>query len=167
MLSYKEERFVRASAEAVYDAMTDFESYEKWNPWIYRAEGNADVGSWVKVWATMGDPANGKGSKQSYEHLVLAADRPNYFRWCDVGWFTKLAYGERIRHIEQIKEGECCYKVELRVTGLGSYFAGWFFGKAMKNGLKAEADELTKYVEGLPKRVKTDKIPGVFTNGNS
>lgn len=164
MLSFKEERYIRAPAETVYDSITDFANYPKWNPWIREAEGEALVGAWVKVNAIMGNPAKGKGSPQKFEHLIMAAERPNYFRWCDVGWFTKLASGERIRKIEKVNDDECCYKVELVVKGPGAYMAKWFYGKAMKNGLKAEADSLKEYAEQLPKRVKTDKIPGVFAD---
>ena len=40
---------IRASAEDVWEILTDFQSFSSWNPFLYSGEGSASVGSKPKV----------------------------------------------------------------------------------------------------------------------
>jgi hypothetical protein len=84
-----------------------------------------------------------------FQHRLIAAQRPHLFHWCDVGWFTLFAYGERKRTIVALDKSHCEYTVELEVTGIGSAIANLFFGKFMREGLSAEASALKDRAEGL------------------
>ncbi|HEY9036046.1 MAG TPA: SRPBCC domain-containing protein [Pseudomonadales bacterium] len=143
---YAEERTVAASAETVWDIIADLPRYAEWNPWIYHAEGDIRKNSAVTVSAQFGKQGG------TYQHRMIAAERPSLFHWCDVGWFTVFADGERIRNITPIDETHCLYRVELRVTGMAAALADRFYGDFMRGGLKAESNALKQRAEQLASR---------------
>lgn len=138
---YSEERHIAASAETVWQLIADFAHYTDWNPWIVHAEGDTAPGSAVTVTARFG------GHSGQYRHRMIAANCPTDFHWCDVGWFTLFAKGERIRWITPIDDGHCHYRVELRISGIAAGLADRQYGDFMRGGLKAEADALKATAE--------------------
>lgn len=133
---YTEERDIAASTDTVFGVLTDFAQYPQWNPWIVRVEGQATVGS--ELLATV----KSINSQRKVRHRVLAVERPQRFAWCDVGWFTVFTRGERVRQLQPLP-GECChYRCELRLTGPLAGLVDVLFGRAMRDGLAAEADAL-------------------------
>ncbi|CAA0082613.1 Uncharacterised protein [BD1-7 clade bacterium] len=145
-LHYIEERTIDAPAETVFDVIADFPNYAEWNPWIERVEGKPEPGTDLVVDSVMGN------RRPKFRHRMLTADRPYVFHWCDLGWFTLFAKGERKRTIEPVTDTQCVYRVELNVTGSGSGLASLFFGKFMKNGLNGEASGLKTRAEQLHKQ---------------
>ena len=141
---YIEERTIAASANTVWNIVADLAHYADWNPWIHRAEGSIEPGAAVSVSARFGKQGG------TYQHRMIAAENPTLFHWCDVGWFTLFADGERIRHIAPIDEKHCLYRVELHVTGIAAGIADYFYGDFMRGGLKAEADALKARAEQQP-----------------
>ena len=130
---YAETRTINASAETVYAALTDFAAYPQWNPWIVAVQGEPSEGSAVIA-------TNNEG--KVYHHRILDAERPKRFRWCDVGWFTRFAYGERRRSIEVVSATQCVYRCELSITGPLAFVAHCLYGRGIREGMKAEADAL-------------------------
>ena len=139
MIQYIEERIIQVSDQKVFEIISDFSSYSKWNKWIHIAEENAD--GTVTVKTTI------KGKEKTFQHKMIEATSPHTFHWCDLGWFTKLAFGQRIRHIEKISENECRYRCELRVEGIAEKLANKSHGAFMREGMKKEADSLKLYAE--------------------
>lgn len=133
---YTEVRTIQASDAQVYDILADLPRYHEWNPWICSAQGKVEAGEKLKVTAVMGK------LRPVFAHKMIAANRPSLFHWCDLGWFTLLAYGERKRSIQAVDKSSCVYTVELSVTGMAAYLAHIFMGEFMSNGLKVEADAL-------------------------
>jgi hypothetical protein len=84
----------------------------------------------------------------SVQHRILISKPNKEFRWCDVGWFTRLAYGERARYIKSLANEGVEYRVELTVTGLFSWFVKLIYGKSLEAGLKAETNALKERAEG-------------------
>jgi len=141
--TYREERFISASADTVWDVVADLPHYAEWNPWIHHAEGSVTPGEYLTVKARFGKQGG------TYRHKMVAAERPNLFHWCDVGWFTHFADGERVRYITPIDAQHCHYRVELRVSGMAASLADRFYGEFMRSGLNAESDALKQRAESL------------------
>ena len=142
MLTIQEQTIVNASPETVFNIITDLGRYEEWNPWIVKASGTVEEGRLIKVKAKMGDRII------SVQHRILIS-KPNIeFRWCDVGWFTKFAYGERSRFMKSLANGGVEYRVDLTVTGFLWWFVKLVYGKSMEAGLKAETNALKERAEG-------------------
>lgn len=144
-ITYREERLIAASDTTVYDIIARLEDYANWNPWITSARGDIAPGASVIVTALL------YGKTTFFKHRMVAAQRPSQFHWCDVGWFTLFVDGERKRTIEHVDDQHCRYICELRVSGIGTLLAQQFFGKFMREGLKAEADALQHHAEGIKK----------------
>lgn len=139
MIQYFEERIINTSAQKLFDVILDYSSYSKWNTWIHFAEKNADGTVTVKT------TINGK--EKIFQHKIIEVSPPHTFHWCDMGWFTKLAFGQRIRSIEALSENQCRYVCELRVTGLAEKLADKTHGRFIIEGLKKEADSLKSHLE--------------------
>jgi hypothetical protein len=66
--------------------------------------------------------------------------------WCDLGWFTKLAYGERGRYIR--RQGDAVhYRVELNITGPLAWLVKWQMEPTLKQGIEAETLALKQRAE--------------------
>jgi hypothetical protein len=133
---YVEEREMAASADTVFNVLTDFAQYAQWNPWVVRVEGQPIVGSELLATAKL------NGALRRVHHRVLVAERARSFAWCDVGWFTALTYGERVRYLQPRADGGCHYRCELRLSGPLQALVAWWLGATMREGLRAEADAL-------------------------
>jgi len=143
MQRFSQQLEINAPDHLVYDVIADLPHYKDWNKWIYHAEGSTEPNGKVLVKMKMG------GREKIFNHRMVSAIRPHTFHWCDVGWFTLFADGERIRHIKALSDTTCCYYVEIRVTGLGQHLAKLFFGKFLNNGLATEACSLKERAEFL------------------
>jgi hypothetical protein len=142
MLTIQEQTIINASSDTVFNVITELETYKEWNPCIVEASGIPEEGQLVQVKVKMG------AKIIAAQHRILVS-KPNLeFRWCDVGWFTRLAYGERARFIKPLANGGVEYRVELTVTGLFWWFAKLVYGKSMETGLKAETNALKELAEG-------------------
>jgi uncharacterized protein YndB with AHSA1/START domain len=146
MPRYCEERVIDAPAATVFDVITDLDAYAQWNPWIVKASGTPDEGATIRVKSLVG------GRKLRVEHRILRSQRPREFRWCDLGWFTKLAYGERARWLSERPDGRVGYKVELSITGVAAALVGAVLGRSLAGGLRAETDALKARAESLARR---------------
>ena len=105
-----------------------------------KVAGAAEPGATVTVWTRLA------GKVQPFVHRILTVDEPREFRWCDVGWMTRLAYGERTRVLSAAAEGTR-YHVEVTVTGPLAWVAGWLYGPAIADGIRAEGDALQRRAE--------------------
>ena len=141
MINYSEKRIIQASAERVFDTVKDISNYPSWNPWVINGVGEVKEGGAITVTAAMGR------LRPKFKHKILSANSPDLFHWCDLGFFTVFAYGERKRTFKALDNGQCEYQCDLTVTGMGTFWAKIFFGRFMAEGLCAEADALKLYLE--------------------
>jgi hypothetical protein len=142
MLKYIEEAIIDSPAETIFDVMTDFASYRAWNPWIVEAKATSEHDV-IKVKSKLGRQT------MAVRHRILTKRPATEFRWCDLGWFTAIAYGERARFLEKLPSGKVSYRVELTVTGFGARLVKVLYGKALASGLKAETVALKARAEAL------------------
>jgi hypothetical protein len=143
MMKLSEELTIDSSPDVVFDVMTDFASYGAWNPWIVEASGTPREGEIVRVAVKLGKRTT------RVDHRVLTNRRTNEFRWCDVGWFTVCAYGERARFLEPAPSGGVRYRVELTIKGPLTSLVRVLYGDALATGLKAETLALKERAEAL------------------
>lgn len=131
---------IQAPPDKVFAVITDFSRYCHWNPWIVSARGECRVGADVVVMARLG------GQDSEYHHRILAIEAPTLFHWCDEGWFTRLAYGDRKRTLVANGTGTD-YTVTLRVTGVMSWLVKLLYGRHLEKGMTLETEALKHVVE--------------------
>jgi hypothetical protein len=145
MFKHSEQSIIHAPAQTVFEVFTDLSRYPQWNPWNVAASGPTSEGSIVQVTSIL------RGQPLTVAHRVLTSQPAREFRWCDVGWFTALAYGETARWLEPRADGGVTYRVELCITGLLSQLVTMLFGPSLRSGLKAETHALKLRAEALAK----------------
>jgi hypothetical protein len=147
MLKLAQEALIDAPAGTVFDVITDLPRYAEWNPWILKAVGTPSEGATIRVRSLVG------GRLMRVDHRILRSKPDTEFRWCDLGWFTRLAYGERARWLEPRGEGKVSYRVELTITGVLAPVVKAVLGRSLAWGLEAETRELKQRAETLAARV--------------
>jgi hypothetical protein len=90
---------VNASAEAVWEILTDFGSYRDWNPFIYRIEGELSEGAKLEV------RFRSKGGRTVvFRPNLLKVDRYREIQWLGRFMIPGMLDG---RHIFEITADDC------------------------------------------------------------
>ena len=131
---------INASASSVYQTVSQLDHYHHWNPWVIECDNNAGASELTTVTVKLGKKT------MKVKHKVLIREPNSRFVWCDTGWFTLFAYGERHRRIAE-ENGNTLYTVTLRVTGPLAFMAKWLYYRKLVTGLEAETKALKDYVE--------------------
>lgn len=139
--AYQQNIKINASDEAVYNILINFTAYEQWNPFVASIDKDAQVGDLVKVKAQLG-----RFSMPVY-HRILAMQKNEVLHWEDSGWFTQLAYGQRIRTIKKIDEHSISLSNKLTVSGPLAWLVHLFSAKTLRNGMQAENQALKNRAE--------------------
>jgi uncharacterized protein YndB with AHSA1/START domain len=140
MLKLTSETRIAAPPAAVFEAMTDLDGYARWNPWNVRGAGRAVEGELVDITVKLGRRT------PHVRHRILEVKPHERFQWCDVGWFTRVAYGQRTRTLQPDGDG-VRYHVELTVSGPLAWLVKWQMGRDLERGLAEETAALKKFVE--------------------
>ncbi len=98
MKENRNEIVIEASAEEVWNVLTDLDAYSKWNPLLYRAEGKVAVGKTVKI------PAKTASSDRDFSCLVTKVEPNKEFSWKFHVILPFLFRGEHIFRIEPIAD---------------------------------------------------------------
>jgi hypothetical protein len=91
---------IDAPAERVWQVLTDFASYTRWNPFVRRVEGDVRAGARLHVSI---QPPGGK--EMSFRPKVLVADPDRELRWLGHLWVPGLFDGEHSFTIEPLGQG--------------------------------------------------------------
>lgn len=132
---------INASAEKVWNVLTDFGSYPEWNPFVVNFSGNPEVGNQIAVDLKMEGNA-----PQTFKPEVLVKDTNKEFRWLGKMFVKGLFDGEHYFRIRETAEG-----VEFTQ---GENFTGVFvspimslIGKKTEDGFNAMNQALKNRVE--------------------
>jgi len=91
MKELRSEIEIQASAERVWQLLTDFASFPRWNPFIRRASGNVQVGEQLEVNI---QPSGASG--MIFRPTVLKAEPNRELRWLGHFLVSGLFDGEHI-----------------------------------------------------------------------
>ncbi|MGD1846660.1 MAG: SRPBCC family protein [Salibacteraceae bacterium] len=129
---------IQATAQQVWQELTQFSDYPYWNPFIVKIEGQLEAGSRLAVTMRMG---NGKTTKFQPELLEVTPDKR--LRWLGHLWFPGLFDGEhcfellpetsgvRLRHYENFSG--VFVGLILRMIGNTTQESFEAFNQALKN----------------------------------
>lgn len=142
MKNIQTEIIINASAEKVWNILTDFAKYHEWNPFIKNSKGEARVG------ATLENSMHLEGQKpQIFKPKVLEA-RPNQsFRWLGSLFIKGLFDGEHYFRLEPLNENQ----VKLIH---GENFSGILVGMILKMVGEATEQGFIKMNEALKARAE-------------
>ena len=88
---------IQAPAERVWQALTDFASYPKWNPFIRRISGQPKEGKRLRVYI---EPPGTKG--RTFRQKILMEEPKRELRWLGRRLIPRLFDGDHIFTIQHI-----------------------------------------------------------------
>ena len=101
MRELKTEIEINGSIDAVWEILTDFNSYPEWNPFIKKIEGELKVGVQLKVYI---EPPGGKG--MTFKPFVKRLEPKTEFKWLGHFLIPGIFDGEHIFQLEQINDNK-------------------------------------------------------------
>ena len=113
MKELRSEIEIQASAERVWQLLTDFASFPQWNPFIRKATGNIRVGERLEVNI---QPSGASG--MTFRPTVLKAEPNRELRWLGHLLISGLFDGEHSFAIELLGEGRVRFTQREVFTGL-------------------------------------------------
>ncbi len=113
MKELRSEIEIQASAERVWQLLTDFPSFPQWNPFIRKASGNLRVGERLEVNI---QPSGASG--MTFRPTVLKAEPNRELRWLGHLLISGLFDGEHSFTIEPLGESRVRFTQREVFTGL-------------------------------------------------
>jgi hypothetical protein len=104
---------IQATAERVWELLTDFASFPTWNPFIRRASGEIKAGARLEVFI---QPSGAGGMK--FQPTVKKAEPDRELRWLGHLVLPGLFDGEHIFTIEPLEESRVRFTQREIFTGL-------------------------------------------------
>ena len=104
---------IAAPPERVWQVLSDFGAYPKWNPFIRSIVGEAKVGSRLRVRI---EPPGTRG--MNFKPTVRAVAPPRELRWLGRLFVPGLFDGEHRLAIEPLDGGRCKFVQSERFSGL-------------------------------------------------
>ncbi|MCX4781761.1 SRPBCC domain-containing protein [Streptomyces sp. NBC_01264] len=140
---HREQAVIAAPAERIWDVLVDLPSYQDWNPWVLRADGEVRPGATVHVTVALGTHV------MPAEHTVLVVEPNRRFCWRDAGWNASFVYGQRCRTLDPRADGTVLVTNELLLDGIFSSATDLVMGTALRKGLAAETRALELRAESM------------------
>lgn len=89
---------IEAPINDVWDFLTDFEKYEKWNPFIKCIKGKFELNSKIEVYM---QPPGMKGTRMN--PVITKIEPVNEFRWIGNLWVKGIFDGEHAFRLEELE----------------------------------------------------------------
>jgi hypothetical protein len=141
----KTELEIMASSERVWQVLTDFPNYSKWNPVMVQVKGEA------KVRTKLGIHLRTRGGKNRIYKPTITKVQPNReLRWFGKSLFPGMLNGERIFTIHSLGINNVRFFHIQIFTGLGVYVAGSRLDRDIRDTLNEMNVALKKQVEQVP-----------------
>jgi len=104
---------ISAAQQRVWDVLTDFSTYSRWNPFIRRVQGIAQEGSSLEVCI---HPPGAR--RTTFRATVLVADPPHELRWRARLIFPEVFEVEHQLLLGSLPGGEVRFEQNLASSGL-------------------------------------------------
>ncbi len=104
---------IDAPPDRVWQVLTDFDAYPEWNPFIRSIEGDAEVGSQLKVRI---EPPGARG--MTFRPTVRAAEPARELRWLGRLLVPGLVDGEHTLALEPLEGGRTRFDQSERFSGI-------------------------------------------------
>jgi hypothetical protein len=141
----KTELEIMGSSELVWQVLTDFPNYSKWNPVMVQVKGVAKVRTKLEIHIRT------RGGKNRIYKPTITKVQPNHeLRWFGKSLFPGMLNGERIFTIHCLGINNVRFVHRQIFTGLGVYVAGSRLDRDIRDTLNEMNVALKKQVERFP-----------------
>ncbi len=123
---------IDAPAETVWSVLADGKSYDQWNPFVKRMEGDLIVGDQLAV-TVQGEGA----SPMDFAPTVLVSDTGKELRWVGKLGVRGIFDGEHHFILEELQDGSTRFVHGETFTGMLAYVLYPLIGESTEAGFKA------------------------------
>jgi hypothetical protein len=133
---------IMASSERVWQVLTDFPNFGKWNPVIIQINGEAKVRTKLEIHLR-----TRSGKSRIYKPTIIKLEPNHELRWFGKSLFPGIFNGERIFTIESLGINNVRFFHRQIFTGVGAYLAGSRLENDIRHTLNEMNVALKKQVE--------------------
>lgn len=140
---YSDEVEIQAPVELVWQVLTNFADYGKWNPFCPRIKTRLKLGEPVEMMVDLGN-----GLQEQVEYMARI-DAPNAIAWSMTFENRETLYACRTQTLTQVTENSCRYCSVDRFEGKLSAMVLEQTGAAIEKGFNDCAYGLKQFVETM------------------
>lgn len=133
---------INTDVHKIWEALTEFSEYNKWNPFIREIEGTPNVGSRLKILLH-----TSKGKNRTYRPRVTKVEHGKELRWYGKSVIPGLFNGERIFVLEEINKDQTKFVHKEIFTGILVELIGSRLDKDMLGSFREMNEALKERVE--------------------
>jgi hypothetical protein len=133
---------IMASSEHVWQVLTDFPNFRKWNPVIIQINGQAKVRTKLEIHLR-----TRSGKTRIYKPTITKLEPNHELRWFGKSLFPGIFNGERVFTIESLGVNNVHFFHRQIFTGVGAYLAGNRLENDIRHTLNEMNVALKKQVE--------------------
>lgn len=135
---------IQASIRRIWEVITDFDNYYKWNPFIKKIEGKLSLGQSL----TLHVKSNQKGKLKSYKNIIINSLKPEQ----ELIWQWKillktLCFEEHCFHLTPIDDNKTLFVNRDEMTGIIPFFQKRMIIRNSTNTFIEINQALKKYIE--------------------
>ncbi len=133
---------INSCPESVWEILTDFASYDQWNPFIYKVVGPPKEGAKIDIYIE-----TPRGKKRKYSPRITKVEEGRELRWFGKSFFPGFLNAEHIFTIEETQPGNVRFTQREVFNGLLTRFFGKGFDADIRQGFTEMNDALKKRAE--------------------
>jgi hypothetical protein len=138
---------IMASSERVWQVLTDFPNFGKWNPVIIEIKGETKVNTKLEIHLR-----TRSGKSRIYKPTITKLEPNHELRWVGKSFFPGIFNGERIFTIDSIGASTVLFFHREIFTGVGAYLAGDRLENDIRHTLNEMNVALKKQAEQFSQR---------------
>jgi hypothetical protein len=135
---------IMESSEHVWQVLTDFPNFGKWNPVIIQIDGEAKVRTKLEIHLR-----TRSGKSRIYRPIITKIEPNHELRWFGKSLFPGILNGERIFTIDSLGKKHVRFFHREIFTGIGAYLAGDRLERDVLQTLNQMNVALKRHVEQL------------------
>ena len=144
MLEVRSEIEIHNYPETVWRTLTDFATYEQWNPFINKIVGLPKQGEKVEIYIE-----TPSGKKRRYSPRITKVEEGRELRWFGKSSLPGFLNAEHIFTIEELKPNQVRFIQREVFDGLMTRLFGKGFDKEIRQGFDEMNDALKKQAERI------------------
>ena len=110
---------VNCTPEKIWEILTNFEEYESWDPFMTKVEGDAKLGSKIRV-----QIRTTSGNRRIYHPIITKFEKNKELRWKGKSILPGIFDGERIFLIDKATDNRITFFHKELFSGLGVKLVG-------------------------------------------